>query len=258
AAIVELFGERLDEFTDILAYHYGRGDDDASALRFLLLAGQRAQRLYANAEALAYFEAALARGEADPLSRAAAYEGIGSLQRLAGKLDAALESFERGLAALAEDDLIARSRLRVKIAAILRVRGDRSRALEILSNELAGLPEEADRERAVVLLEMAETQWYEGGFDRAGEVLEEAIVRAGRAGANASVAEAYKQLGTVNVLRGNIGDGLRWYERSLALFERLGDPLAQARVLANMGIAYRRQARYAQAVDAYPPGVEIQ
>src|SRR5439155_5725439 len=145
-----------------------------------------------------------------------------------------------------------------KIAAILRVRGERSRALEILSNELAGLPEEADRERAVVLLEMAETQWYEGGFDRAGEVLEEAIVRAGRAGANASVAEAYKQLGTVNVLRGNIADGLRWYERSLALFERLGDPLAQARVLANMGIAYRRQARYAQAVDAYTRGLEIQ
>ena len=257
AAIVELFGDRLDEFVDILAYHYGRSDDDANARRFLLRAGQRAQRLYASAEALAYFEAALARSERDPASRAAAHEGIGSVQRLAGKLDAALESFERGIAALGGEDPIARSHLRVKIAAILRVRGERARALEILTSELAGLPEPAERERAAVLLEMAETQWYEGSFDRATAALEEAIALADRVGARESVADGYKQLGTLNVLRHDIAAGLRWYERSLALFEALGDALGQARVLVNMGIAYRRQARYPQALDTYTRGLEI-
>jgi adenylate cyclase len=256
-AIVDLFGSRLDEFTDILAYHYGRSDDDINARRFLLRAGQRAQRLYANAEALAYFESALARSEDDPASRAAAYEGIGSVQRFEGKLGAALESFELGIAALDEENRIARSRLRVKIAAILRLRGERERALEMLSTELAALPEDADRERAGVLLEIAETHWHQGNFDSASEALQHAVARATKAGATESLAEAYKHLGTVEVLRANIAEGLVWYQRSLALFETLGDALAEGRVLNNIGIAYRRQARYPLALDAYTRGLAI-
>jgi class 3 adenylate cyclase/tetratricopeptide (TPR) repeat protein len=257
AAIVELFGSRLDEFTDILAYHYGRSDDAGNARRFLLLAGQRAQRLYANAEALAYFEGALARSEDDRASRAAAYEGIGSVQRFEGKLGAAVASFELGIAALGDEDRIARSRLRVKIAAVLRLRGERGRALEMLLTELVAMPEDADAERAGVLLEIAETHWQQGNFDSASEALQDAVARAGKASATESLAEAYKHLGTVEVLRANIAEGLRWYERSLELFETLGDALAQGRVLNNMGIGYRRQARYPLALDAYTRGLAI-
>src|SRR5207245_6550811 len=53
-AIKELFAQRADEYIDIIAYQYARGDDDAKASAALLLAGQRAQRLYAMDEALAY------------------------------------------------------------------------------------------------------------------------------------------------------------------------------------------------------------
>ena len=52
AAIEALYVDRLEEFIDFLAYHYERSDDHRSACRYLLMAGARAQRLYANDEAL--------------------------------------------------------------------------------------------------------------------------------------------------------------------------------------------------------------
>ena len=256
-AIVELFAARVDEFTDILAYHFGRGDDDVNARRYLLLAGQRAQRLYANDEALSYFDAALDRSAADAPSRAAAHEGIGAVRRFQGKLGEAIGSFERAIAALGDGNPRACARLEANIAAIHRLRGERERALDLLSTALGRLPEEADQERALVFVERAETHWLQGSFDAAVASLERAIAHAERAGATASLAEAYKQLGTVNTLRGDIAEGLRFYEQSLRLFEQVGDPLAQSNVLNNIGIARRRQARYPEALDAYSRSLAI-
>ncbi|MFN2520501.1 MAG: adenylate/guanylate cyclase domain-containing protein [Candidatus Limnocylindria bacterium] len=256
-AIVETFAERLDEFIDILAFHYGRSDDDANARRFLLRAGQRAQHLYANAEALAYFESALARSADDSAARAAAHEGIGRIRRFEGKLAAAIDSFELAIADVGDTDPLGSSRLRVRIAAVHRLRGEPERALEMLSAELSSLPEDADRDRALVLIELAETHWYQGGFTSAIPALERAIRHAERAQATESIAEAYKHLGTVHTLRGEVAEGLRFYERSLTLFEELADASAQGKVLNNIGIAHRRAARYAEALDAYGRALAI-
>src|SRR5207245_6454481 len=46
-AIEALYSGRLEEFVDVLAYHYGSGDDDPKARTALMRAGHRAQRLYA-------------------------------------------------------------------------------------------------------------------------------------------------------------------------------------------------------------------
>jgi adenylate cyclase len=257
AAIVELFGDRVDEFIDILAYHYGRSDDDANARHFLIRAGERAQHLYANEEALAYFEAALARSADEAATRAVAHEGIGSVRLLQGKLDEATASFEQAMAAREVADTLARSRLRAKLASILRLRGERQRALDLLTETLADLPENADLERTAVFLELAETHWHQGSFDAAVLALESATRHAERAESRGNLADAYKHLGTVYTLKGDIAEGLRWYDRSLALFESLGDPLAQSKVLNNIGSARQRQAHYPEALDALTRALAI-
>src|SRR6266542_3239789 len=256
-AILELFADRLEELTDVLAYHFGRSDDDRNARRYLLLAGQRAQRLYANDEALSYYAAALGRSADDPPSRAAAREGIGAVQRFQGKLAEAIESFEQAIAALGDTDARGCARLEANIAAIHRLRGERERALDMLSTALATLPDDADGERALVYLELAETHWLQGGFDAAIASLELATAHAERAGATEGLAEAYKHLGTVHTLKGEIAEGLGYYERSLALFEQVGDLAAQGKVLNNIGIAQRRRAHYDEALKAYARSLEI-
>ncbi len=57
----------LDEYAPILARHYGQAGDDDRALMYAIQAGDAAARVYAHAEAIAYFSQAIAiaRSRAD-------------------------------------------------------------------------------------------------------------------------------------------------------------------------------------------------
>jgi tetratricopeptide (TPR) repeat protein len=59
--VIELFyPDRLEEYHELLAYHYGRSADADKALQYLDLANQKAARLNAVEEAKAYFDEAMA------------------------------------------------------------------------------------------------------------------------------------------------------------------------------------------------------
>jgi transcriptional regulator with AAA-type ATPase domain/tetratricopeptide (TPR) repeat protein len=61
AALEALFAERVDEVVDLLAHHFGESDVDDKAVDYAIRAGEKAIRRWANAEALAAFDTALAR-----------------------------------------------------------------------------------------------------------------------------------------------------------------------------------------------------
>jgi DNA-binding NtrC family response regulator/tetratricopeptide (TPR) repeat protein len=61
AALETLFAERVDEVVELLAHHYGEGEVDDKAVDYVIQAGEKAIRRWANAEALAAFETALVR-----------------------------------------------------------------------------------------------------------------------------------------------------------------------------------------------------
>ena len=60
-ALEDIYAGRLDEVIDLLAYHFGRSTADEQAVDYALLAAAKAQRRWANAEAVAHFDAALRR-----------------------------------------------------------------------------------------------------------------------------------------------------------------------------------------------------
>jgi tetratricopeptide (TPR) repeat protein len=60
-ALEDMYAGRIDEVVELLAYHFDRSTADEQAVDYALLAAAKAQRRWANAEALAHFEAALRR-----------------------------------------------------------------------------------------------------------------------------------------------------------------------------------------------------
>lgn len=54
-----LYADRLDEYSPLLAQHYGEAGDDEKTLDYAQQAGNRAARVYANAEAVMYYRQAL-------------------------------------------------------------------------------------------------------------------------------------------------------------------------------------------------------
>jgi tetratricopeptide (TPR) repeat protein len=65
-ALENLYPGRTDEIAELLALHYGNSDDPDKAVDYTILAAEKAQRRWANSEALSYFDTALRRLDAMP------------------------------------------------------------------------------------------------------------------------------------------------------------------------------------------------
>ncbi len=57
----EVYAGRIDDVVEILAYHFERSGEDEKAVDYAILAAEKAQRRWANTEALGLFEGALKR-----------------------------------------------------------------------------------------------------------------------------------------------------------------------------------------------------
>ena len=82
-AIEELYSQRLEEQSPILAYHYIRSDQQNKAVKYALLAGDQAAGLYANTEATAFYEQAFAISQTLPVSPKAQQWQIDAALKLA-------------------------------------------------------------------------------------------------------------------------------------------------------------------------------
>jgi class 3 adenylate cyclase/tetratricopeptide (TPR) repeat protein len=255
-AVSALYEGRLDEFVDALAYHYGRGDDDAKARSALLRAGRRAQRLYANEEAVGYFRGAIERSANDLEIRALAHEGLGDVQRVTGVYREAQTSYEAALATRA-DGSIERARIRRKMGVIEQLQGRTDVAADVFARVAAELPDEASAERARALQNLGDVYWRQGRYDDALGRLREAVAAAERAGDDDARAEVLKQLGSVHLARGDLDEALRAYERSHDIYKTIGDVLGEANVHNNIGLVRRRQSRYADALAAHERALAI-
>jgi class 3 adenylate cyclase/tetratricopeptide (TPR) repeat protein len=82
APTLEVFYDgRTDEVVELLAHHFGRSGDVEKAVDYAILAGEKAQRRWANAEALAHFGTALARLDSLPDSPANSLRRIDAVLR---------------------------------------------------------------------------------------------------------------------------------------------------------------------------------
>src|SRR5262249_40309917 len=62
----ELYADRIDDVIELLAYHYEHSGEDEKAVDYAILAAEKAQRRWANTEALALFAGARKRLESMP------------------------------------------------------------------------------------------------------------------------------------------------------------------------------------------------
>ncbi len=92
----QLHSNRMEEFAPLIAFHFYSGQDPRS-LKYDLLAGEKAARLYANAEAAAHFSRALEvakrnPSDADPIAHL--FLQLGSVLELGGRFEQALANYD--------------------------------------------------------------------------------------------------------------------------------------------------------------------
>ena len=249
AAVEALYAERLEEFVDFLAYHYSRSDDANKAVEYLTRAGGRAQRLYANEEALTFYRSALERVQDGRAAGdvGAILERIADVQIVVARFDEGLVNLRAAQERAAASGPVA-ARLRRKIGTALLLKGAYGEAIVALDEARSVLGSTTDLEAARIGVRMGEVLSRSGDHARARGVLERAVADAELHGAEDVAAEGLHYLAGVLGYTGDLRGAANLYRRCLESYERLENINGAARVHTNLGALYRRLARFDEAL----------
>lgn len=174
-AIERLYSDHLEQVYEQLAQHYMRSDALAEAVDYLLKAGRKAMRMYANQEALRCFEQArecyqrLSAGERDARIELSIHEALGEvLFRMGAHREAEIQFQEALNLALARVDAREQAALAVKLADSIQWQGQPDRAVAVAEAGLAVLGQDRFSPEAVNLLEvMMRSSWAKDDLESA-------------------------------------------------------------------------------------------
>ena len=214
--------------------HFRLAGQDADAAASFALAGDHARSLYANAEALAHYQAALALGH--PETRHL-HEASGDMHVLLGTYTAALASYEAA-AASCDPASAALAAVEYKLGKVHARRGawPSAEAHFAVALDMAG---GATGRTATgrILADWSLAAHAQGQAERASALARDALAAAESADDRRGTAQAHNILGILARSRGDHAAAAAHLERGLAVAEALPDPSSRIAALNNLALA---------------------
>jgi tetratricopeptide (TPR) repeat protein len=197
------------------------------------MAGEHARAVYANAEALDHFRAALALGHPDP---ARLREMIGDLHTLRGEYGDAIGAYESAAAVTkAPTDL---ARLEHRLGGVYLRRGDWVVADAHLRAARQSGGDDLDAvTHARVLADRSLAASHLGADHDAVELAQAALELAEATGEQRALAQAHNIVGVIERRRGRLDDARRHLERSVELASNADDSAGRTAALNNLALA---------------------
>ena len=255
-----------------LGRHFSLGADKLRGARYLMAAGNWARGVYANADAIQYYQQALEaleHCEAVDTERLVARERMADLLGPTGRRGTAIaeyEAVEAGYRTLG--DASARARILRKMGGLHWDAGARAKALECFEAGLALLGGDSEHiERAHLYQEMGRLAFRSGESERAVEWALQARLQAERLAADAAVdadgrvdaltaaAHSLNTLGVAVARLGRLEEAVEHIEKSVALARETGLLQVACRGLANLSVLYSTLDP-ARAVETCAAGLE--
>ncbi len=260
AALVTRYGDDIDSKSELLSMHFFHAGAFERAWHFACAAGKRASDRYANVEAAAMFERALAAARRVPtigaVEVADAWEALGDVRVRAGLYDTASRAFSDARR-LTAGTPVAQARLLLKQAWMPERVGRHSEAIRWIRRglkELDGIDGvEAGQRRAELLAWCAAVRQAQGRHREAVSWCESAIEEARQAGSPAAEAHALFILDWAWVCLDR-WDRVTNSRRALQLYTELGDMGGQAVVLNNLGGFAYVHGHWDEAITFYEQG----
>ncbi len=233
---------------EVLAQHFYLGQDWSQAVRYAGLAGERAQAVYANRQALENYRRAdawLAQGRVDwPAEeivrrRAELAEKQGQVHGLVGEYAEANAALTRAWQALEDaGDWCNAVRVLNQLSFLCFIQDDYAGASHYAGLALTALPETdppADLQ-AITLTHLGLSAWGQGRYHEAQPPLEQAQALFEGIGSDPhGLARCLNSLGLVHLELGNLYPAGRYFARSLALRQEIGDRRGEAWCWHNHG-----------------------
>lgn len=253
----------LESVAEYLAGHFSQSGDHERAYRYALTAAERAREAYANTDAAAQYQRALAAvkhlSDVDPTELSEVWSKLGAVQDLAGQSEDARKSYGSAIA-LVDEDAVRVADLRVRRAETWYLSGRMSQARRELTlarsslDASGGASRDAARSRAGVMAYEASIDAGKGDPFKALVSATAAIEQARAAGDDESAARAYTVLDWANFVLGN--DEPRLSEQAVEIYRDLGLYERSVSVLNNLGAFSYYDGDWDRAIDWYRQSVE--
>ncbi|UCH60792.1 MAG: AAA family ATPase [Anaerolineales bacterium] len=237
-----------------IATHYKLAGRTREAAEYYQLAGEQARKLYANQEALAHFQAALALGHPDS---AGLNEAIGDMHTLLGAYSAAITGYENARA-YQQDEPACLALLEQKLGDVYHRLGEWEQAEDHYQ-----AAEEALKEQEVpsllsrVFADWSRTLYREGQIVLAEQKAGRALQLAENSGDELAHAQAHNMLGMLNRKQGDLEAAIHQLQQSLSVAETLADPGLRVAALNNLSLAYADLPDLEQAIQHAQQALEL-
>lgn len=221
----------------LIAHHAFVGQDWPMALRYQSLAGQRAQKLFANQNAIDHFTKALQcaanllpedANAGTSAQRLATLVALGELLTTMGQYDRALEYLTQAYTlSETQNDPDVQARACRWLARLHELRGEYPPALEWIQHGLIALDGRETAEGAQMRLIAGLINVRQGNYEAAVEQCQQALQIAQTLHEITALARAYNLLGVVQ-LRRNGSLAIEYFQQALELYQQAGDLQGQA------------------------------
>ncbi len=262
-------GDRLAEYWEVLAYHFGLAEVWDKSLTYHLHAAHKAQSIYANEDAIHHFRQALKAAEKMPGSeerQLVAHEGLSNVWDTIGEYDEALDHIYRAqdlvmVAGFSPKDMARRlADLCRRTASIYRKKSQYETALNWLNGGLIALEGTQAIEVARIYIGGAAVYRRQGKNEEAIawcrnslDVASQIQTREGKQ----VMARAYYNLGGIYTRQGDLPRAVEFCRRSLALYQQIDDIVGQSQAHINLANAYFEQGNWSQVTQHYLHALDI-
>jgi tetratricopeptide (TPR) repeat protein len=262
AALEKVYAKKIDEHLGELAHHFLEGGNKEKALDYFSKAGEKAWKIYANAESISYFQSALVLlGEKEDNCRekARVIEAIGDIEKIVGDYDVCMKRWNEASLLwkqLNENQKVAE--LHRKTAAILwHDLGRTELAREHFDEALRILEAEPESpELASAYASRAKMSFFTEDVTRAHSWAEKALELGKKLNAFEAMAISYDALGQVFVAKGEIRESVECEEKALKIALDNGHVEIALRAYNNLAIDLPAEESE-RRLDYYERGLEL-
>jgi len=266
------YSQTVDQYVNILAYHFFKGEIWEKALQYNLGAARRAQQEFANEAATAFCQFALAAAEhleaatetrGDILT---VHEILGEVYMLIGQYDKALLHYGIAHSFLVDHAEVLNqkeylAKICRKTAEVYERRSEYEVAFEWLEKGLGHLTPNEPKLEAIDIFYLGSALYYrQMKYDEAISWSQRCLNLASMVKnheVQKTIARTYYLLGSIYWRRGDISQSIDLCNKSIGIFQEIDDIVGQARAYNNLGIAYSEIGDMAQASQAYHKSLEI-
>ena len=244
--IEQLYADQVESQVEVLAGHYLRSEFLEKALHYLILAGRKSAREYANLQAQRYFEEARSLlGDVDhsPEQAWQVWLGLGEVLVFIGEYEAArscfLELVSSYIASKGKEFSSRQHEVYRKIATTYERQGEFDHALEqlgIASTKLVSAGNSSAVSKAQILNDRGWILFLRGDFQAAQSSLQEALELVAGSEELSVVASINNRLGAVSYQLRQYQQAAYYVKESLELRKELGDLSGVARLNNNLGL----------------------